>query len=76
MKKVFNIFFLLALSSPSIYAQCAMCKASAESSLQASSQAAGINTGVLYVLVFAFIALSFFGFLFYKGMKASDASDA
>jgi len=72
MKKLLSIFLILIGTLQNILAQCAMCKASAETSLEASSQAAGINTGVLYVLVFVFFALCFFGFLFYKGIKAAD----
>jgi hypothetical protein len=46
-----------------------MCKASAETSMESSTQAAGVNTGVLYVLFFVFIALMFFVYLFFKGMN-------
>lgn len=72
MKQLLSILALLVFSIHSVLAQCAMCKASVETSLEASNQAAGINTGVLYVLVFVFFALSFFGYLFYKGIKSAD----
>ena len=49
-----------------------MCKASAETSIEAGAiEAAGINTGVLYVLVISFFMLGFVGYLMYKGNKAT-----
>lgn len=72
MKQLLSISALLVLSIQLGLAQCAMCKASVETSLESSNQAAGINTGVLYVLVFVFFALSFFGYLFYKGINSTD----
>ena len=69
MKKLLFILFLILGSFQSAIAQCAMCKASAETSMESSTQAAGINTGVLYVLFFVFIVLMFFVGLFLKGMN-------
>ena len=69
MKKVLFILSLIFLSFQSAIAQCAMCKAAAETSMESSTQAAGINTGVLYVLFFVFIVLLFFVGLFVKCMK-------
>ena len=54
MKKVFftvGIFFLLFVSSAPLKAQCAMCKATAETSNGAGSKdLAGINWGIIYLL--------------------------
>lgn len=47
-------------------AQCAMCQASAESSLDAGSTAAsGLNNGILYLLVLPF-AFAFIFYILYK----------
>lgn len=69
MRKLLFILLLIFVSSQRAVAQCAMCKASAETSMESSTQAAGVNTGVLYVLFFVFIALMFFVYLFFKGMN-------
>ena len=53
----FLVFFLINLSS---YAQCAMCRAVAESSQNnGSSIANGLNTGILYLMAFPYILLLF-----------------
>lgn len=57
MPKVFikSLFVIVAffLMSHQAIAQCAMCRASAEN----SNIAAGINTGVLYLLLFPFLVI-------------------
>jgi phosphoglycerol transferase MdoB-like AlkP superfamily enzyme len=73
MRKLFSILIVFLATLHTAFAQCAMCKASAETSMESSTQAAGINTGVLYVLFFVFIVLSFFVFLFLKGKNAKDS---
>ena len=48
-------------------AQCAMCKASAESSLKEGGTAAlGINTGVIYLASFPYLIFAVLGFLWYR----------
>lgn len=48
-------------------AQCAMCKASAETSVEAGATAAqGINTGVLYLMFFPFAFLALLGWYAFK----------
>ena len=58
------LFLLFILSGSDVLAQCAMCKASAESSMDAGSTgAAGINKGVLYLFLTPYIvggAIAFF----------------
>lgn len=71
MKYIFSILFFLVSIGHKAYAQCAMCKGSAESSLEAgNTQAAGINAGVLYVLVIVIVILSGFVYLFWKYRNA------
>ena len=58
MKKV--VFFLFILLPYITRAQCAMCKAVVESG--DVSQAEGLNTGILYLMVFPYLLV---GALFY-----------
>lgn len=67
MRKIITFLALIFIAVQNSIAQCAMCKASAETSMESSTQAAGINTGVLYALFFVFIILIFFVILFFKG---------
>jgi hypothetical protein len=74
MKKeiVFTVFLVLALCfiSSDIFAQCAMCKASAESSLESgSSAAAGINKGVLYLFLTPYLVGGTIAFFWWKAKR-------
>ncbi len=73
MKRLISILSIIFIATQNILAQCAMCKASAETSMESSTQAAGVNAGVLYVLVFVSVALSFFVYIFYKGSQANKS---
>lgn len=67
MKLLLTILSFIILVSSKLVAQCAMCKGAAETSIEAgNAQAAGINAGVLYVIVIVFIILSGFVYLFWK----------
>ena len=67
MKLLLTILSFIILASNKLVAQCAMCKGAAETSIEAgNAQAAGINAGVLYVIVIVFIILSGFVYLFWK----------
>ena len=71
-KKLSSLVVLLIVAIQLVSAQCAMCKASAETSVEAgASEAAGINTGVLYMLMITFGMLTFIAYLLYKGHKAT-----
>jgi hypothetical protein len=63
MKKyyfIFAIIFLLVLFPNLIDAQCAMCKASVESSQgQKNSVASGINHGILYLMAIPYVLIAF-----------------
>lgn len=56
-----------------VYAQCPMCKASAESSLKGGSNAAkGLNTGILYMLAAPYLLVGFIGYAWYKNHKKNE----
>lgn len=70
MKSLLLLFTLVILAVQAAWAQCAMCKAGVETSLENSSEMTSINNGVLYALFFAFAGVSFFAYLIYKNSKA------
>jgi len=78
MKKIFffTLFILMIVGNQlSLLAQCAMCKAAAESDLQnnPNSVAKGINEGIIYLMVIPYILMAFFFrkeiIRFIKGIK-------
>ena len=64
------ILFLGLLSPMVSFAQCAMCRATAES----SEYSAGINTGVLYLLAFPFLIVFGGGIFWYYNRKKFQAN--
>ena len=55
LKLFFGIFFITLLES---YAQCAMCRIVAESSQEAGGTLAnGLNSGILYLMMFPYILI-------------------
>lgn len=63
MKKL--LVFILIFSTHFLNAQCAMCKAVVESG--DISQAEGLNTGILYLMIFPYLLV---GTLFYFIIKS------
>ncbi|WP_299522164.1 hypothetical protein [uncultured Lutibacter sp.] len=63
MKKL--VVFILIFSTHFLNAQCAMCKAVVESG--DISQAEGLNTGILYLMIFPYLLV---GTLFYFIIKS------
>lgn len=74
MKTIFKIFFTLIFSLVNVisFAQCATCKAAAETSLENGDTtiASGINIGVLYMLSILFLIFGLFMFLLWKHRNA------
>tara|TARA_R110002124_G_C8805647_1_gene502780 strand:+ start:20 stop:241 length:222 start_codon:yes stop_codon:yes gene_type:complete len=50
-------------------AQCSMCKAVAETSTSSSSAAAGLNSGILYLMAFPYLLLAGVGYAIYRHKK-------
>ena len=70
------LVFLLLLFIDSSFAQCPMCKASAEASLKEGSSAAkGLNKGVLYMLVAPYLLVGSIGFLWWKNNKRTKQEE-
>ena len=66
IKKIFSFFFLIFFLQTHCFAQCAMCKAVVESNLKEGGTAgAGLNDGILYLMVMPYLAMLFFAIFYY-----------
>ncbi len=67
---VFTLLLLIT-SSEGILAQCAMCRSTIENNYSNGDPgiAAGINTGILYLLSMPYLAIIIIGYLWYKSSK-------
>jgi hypothetical protein len=67
MKKLFVVLFFFALNL-STYAQCAMCKATAETANQntSGSLAEGLNSGILYLMLIPYTLLAVIAIVFFR----------
>lgn len=77
MKSIFKIiglsifiFLLVMLLNVDLVAQCPMCKMSAESNMKnGGSAGAGLNKGILYILLMPYILVSSLAFLWWKNRR-------
>lgn len=72
MKKLFILVLLtLAGSLHEVAAQCAMCRSTLENNYSNGQAgiAAGINTGILYLLCIPYLAVGILGYLWYKSSR-------
>ena len=74
VKVIFTILVLLVLTglTSQTFAQCAMCKASVESS---DFSARGLNNGILYLMIIPYIAFSLLAYFWYKSSKKQKEKD-
>ena len=77
MKKVLFILFLLAMNVAA-HAQCAMCSATVESNSKesASNIAAGLNSGILYLMSVPYILFGILGYLWFKNSRKVNVRKA
>jgi hypothetical protein len=79
--KFLNIVVLVAglwLVTPSqvTYAQCPMCRMSAESNLKNGGSAGkGLNKGILYLFFTPYLVIGTLGYLWWKNNKAKQLAD-
>ena len=75
LKKISFALLFLLLSQLEGMAQCAMCRVSVENSVSANSDnfAAGLNTGILYLFVMPYLAITIIGYLWYRANKKNAA---
>ncbi len=71
MKKLFLSLLTLLTSSSLLSAQCAMCRTQLENNVSNGDPgiAAGINTGILYLLIMPYIAIMVLGYFWYKSSR-------
>ncbi len=70
MKAIYFILVIIMLVPFGADAQCAMCKAVAESGQAGgSSIAAGLNTGIVYLMFFPYLLLGAVGYAIYRQRK-------
>jgi hypothetical protein len=69
-----TLIFLLISIGNEAFAQCAMCRGSLESSVSegTTSIAAGINKGILYLLVMPYLIMGTLAYLWYKNSKENQ----
>lgn len=76
MKRYLPFILLLTILVFSVYsanAQCAMCQATAESSMDAGSSAAeGINKGVMYLFFMPWIILGTIAYFWWRAQKKAQ----
>jgi hypothetical protein len=67
---LFLLFFVL-LNIADVAAQCAMCRATLENNMSNGNPgiAAGINTGILYLLAMPYLAVTILGYLWFKSSR-------
>lgn len=70
LKRISFVFLLLVLVSLSVdvFAQCPMCKAAVESSVESgqSNAGKGLNNGILYLLAAPYLFVAILGVIWYK----------
>jgi hypothetical protein len=71
MKRLVVVIFFVLISSVELLAQCAMCRSTLENNFSNGNPgiAAGINTGILYLLSMPYLAIMILGYLWYKSSK-------
>jgi hypothetical protein len=73
MKRIALFIFLSIASLSTSLAQCAMCRATIENNFSNGKPGigAGLNTGILYLLVMPYLAVMILGYFWYKTSRAN-----
>ena len=71
LKRIFSIIALLLILTSDVNAQCAMCRASAESSIKKneSKVGRGLNHGILYLMSVPYLLGGVAAFIYFKNRK-------
>ena len=70
---VLFIALVMVLSNESAFAQCAMCQATAETSLDAGSSAAeGLNKGIMYLFFMPWVILGTVTYFWWRANKKAQ----
>ena len=67
------VFCLQLTSTPTVQAQCPMCKMSAESNLKnGGTDGAGLNKGILYMLATPYLLIMGLGYFWWRNRKKEE----
>lgn len=65
------LFVFLGASADTLQAQCAMCKAAAESNIQAGGgDPRGLNAGILYMFLLPYLLVGSIGYWWWRNRKS------
>ena len=74
MKRVI-LFLVLVLMANAVSAQCAMCKAVAESNMHGGdSMASGLNNGIVYLMFIPYLLIGSVAYLIYRHRKRAQST--
>lgn len=70
-KKIIGALIVFVFTQSNSFAQCAMCRTQLENNISSGDIgiAAGINTGILYLLSLPYLAIMVLGYVWYKNSK-------
>ncbi|WP_373512382.1 hypothetical protein [Persicitalea sp.] len=71
LSKVVFLILLLVLNTSQLWAQCAMCRGSVESTMGNGRNDVGIglNTGIMYLFVMPYLIVALFAYFWFKNSK-------
>ena len=71
MKKIFLSIIIICISSVYAFSQCAMCRATVENNLSQgdSSIGAGLNAGIIYLMLVPYIIIGTVAVLWFKSSR-------
>lgn len=75
LKKTVVVFLFFIFSTVSVSAQCAMCRAALETE-ESGIQAAAVNDGIVYLMIFPYLLVGVVGFFVYKVVKKKKQNKA
>lgn len=73
--KLVLFFIVFIISSISVEAQCAMCRAALESG-EDQEMAKGINNGIVYLMIIPYILIAVVGYFLLKSKSKSGKKDS
>ena len=74
VKIIFGFLLIFVLSTTDLWAQCAMCRGSVESSMGngRNNVGVGLNTGIMYLFVMPYLIVGVIGYLWYRNSKRNQ----
>lgn len=71
LSKVFLLLLLLVLNTSQLWAQCAMCRGSVESTMGngRNNVGIGLNTGIMYLFIMPYLIVALFAYFWFKNSK-------